>query len=149
MNSNIVPTTSIRKELDRIARNCQFYKEQGNRTRFVNEVGCLRGAMYIVDLIELTYPRDKYYEQFIKPCYEEILKPSDEDVRKKEIAEAEQFIADMYHCSDTWGEKTTEENMRVTLVELQDLYPDDYCPSPSLFRECAAYWNQLCDQYPN
>ena len=60
-----------------------------------------------------------------------------------------QWIADFYHCSDCWGQRMSEEDMRVTLEEiLKEKDPDDYSPNPFLFRECAASWNELCDIYP-
>lgn len=61
-----------------------------------------------------------------------------------------QWIADVYHCSGCWGQKTTDEEMMMELVETRmQADPDDYVPDPSLYRECAAYWNDLCDRYPN
>ncbi len=60
-----------------------------------------------------------------------------------------QWIADVYHCSDIWGQKMTDEDMLALLQEhLLEKDPDDYSPDPSLFRECAAYWNSLCEMYP-
>lgn len=60
-----------------------------------------------------------------------------------------QWIADVYHCSDCWGQKMTDDEMRTTLIEAQkEKFPDDYSPDPSLFRECAAFWNDLCEAYP-
>ena len=62
----------------------------------------------------------------------------------------QQWIADVYHCSGSWGEKMTEDDMRIMLVESQlQKDPDDYSPSPFLCAECASYWNSLCDTYPN
>ena len=64
--------------------------------------------------------------------------------------EAEQWIADVYHCSEIWGQKQTEEEMLIELTEtLEWKDPDDYSPDPSLYKECAAYWNLLCELYPN
>lgn len=61
-----------------------------------------------------------------------------------------QWIADVYHCSECWGETMTEDDMRITLTEAaREKDPDDYSPDPSLAAECAAYWNELCDLYPN
>ena len=61
-----------------------------------------------------------------------------------------QYIADVYHCSGIWGQKMTEEEMHINLVEWKkDTCPDEYSPSPHLFKECCEYWNQLCDAYPN
>lgn len=60
-----------------------------------------------------------------------------------------QWIADVYHCSEIWGETMTEDDMLVLLQEhMKEKDPDDYSPDPSLYRECAAYWNYLCDMYP-
>lgn len=61
-----------------------------------------------------------------------------------------QWIADVYHCSGCWGQKQTEEEMLLELTEtMKQKDPDDYSPDPSLYKECAAYWNALCDAYPN
>ena len=60
-----------------------------------------------------------------------------------------QYIADCYHCSDCWGEKMTVDDMRISLIEWnKEKDPGDYCPDPSLARECADYWNHLCDMFP-
>jgi len=61
-----------------------------------------------------------------------------------------QWIADVYHCSDCWGEKMTMEDMHIMLSEhTLEKDPDDYSPDPSLAAECAACWNELCELYPN
>lgn len=61
-----------------------------------------------------------------------------------------QWIADLYHCSDCWGQKMTTEEMELDLIESRrEADPDDYVPDPSMASECAAYWNELCDLYPN
>lgn len=61
-----------------------------------------------------------------------------------------QWIADVYHCSECWGQKMTDEEMLIDLTEsAKQKDHDDYSPDPSLYRECAAYWNQLCEDYPN
>ena len=61
-----------------------------------------------------------------------------------------QWIADVYHCSECWGQKMTEEEMLLDLTETaKQKDPDDYSPDPSLYKECAAYWNALCEAYPN
>ena len=62
----------------------------------------------------------------------------------------EQWVADVYHCSDIWGQKMTEDDMFALLTEHEkEKDPEDYSPSPYLFKECCEYWNQLCDMYPN
>ena len=64
--------------------------------------------------------------------------------------ECAQWIADVYHCSDSWGQTMTDEAMRILLIETaQEKFPEDYSPDPSLYRECAAYWNELCEAHPN
>ncbi len=64
--------------------------------------------------------------------------------------EYKQWIADLYHCSDCWGQTMTPEEMRIDLIEsLHMKDPDNYSPDPSLYRECAAYWNELCAAYPH
>lgn len=61
-----------------------------------------------------------------------------------------QYIADIYHCSDIWGQKYTDMEMYIELMETQkQKTPGDYSPDPFLFQECAAYWNELCELYPN
>lgn len=61
-----------------------------------------------------------------------------------------QWIADVYHCSGCWGQKTTDEEMLLDLTETRrQADPDEYVPDIMLYRECAAYWNQLCEEYPN
>ena len=61
-----------------------------------------------------------------------------------------QWIADVYHCSDPWGEVQTDESMFIMLKEtLEWKDPDDYSPDPALAHECAVYWNELCEMYPN
>lgn len=63
---------------------------------------------------------------------------------------AKQFIADMYHCSESWGQKISEDDMLLGLIEWNnEKNPEDYCPAPDLYKECAAYWNELCDAYPS
>jgi exopolyphosphatase/pppGpp-phosphohydrolase len=60
-----------------------------------------------------------------------------------------QFIADLYHCSNMWGEKVTEKEMLYELTEYtREKEKDDYCPKISLYKKCAAYWNQLAELYP-
>lgn len=60
-----------------------------------------------------------------------------------------QYIADVYHCSDSWGCKMTVEEMYIDLVESnKEKDPDDYCPDPATAALCAEYWNSLCEMYP-
>ena len=62
----------------------------------------------------------------------------------------QQWIADLYHCSDCWGQRMTDDEMRLDLEEtLKEKDPDDYSPDPDLAPECAAYWNELCEMFPN
>ena len=69
---------------------------------------------------------------------------------KKEIEQAKQWIADVYHCSDIWGTKQTEKEMLIELQESQrQKWPGDYSPDPGLYKVCCAYWNRLCELYPN
>lgn len=61
-----------------------------------------------------------------------------------------QWIADVYHCSDIWGQKMTYDEMHIMLTEHEkEKDPEDYSPAPHLFKECCEYWNSLCDMYPN
>lgn len=61
-----------------------------------------------------------------------------------------QWIADVYHCSECWGQKMTDEEMLLDLAESRrQADPDDYVPDIMLYHECAAYWNELCSAYPN
>lgn len=61
-----------------------------------------------------------------------------------------QWVADVYHCSDCWGQKMTDEEMLLDLAETRrQADPDDYVPDIMLYRECAAYWNELCEMYPD
>lgn len=61
-----------------------------------------------------------------------------------------QWIADVYHCSECWGQKMTDEEMLLDLAESRrQADPDDYVPDIMLYRECAIYWNELCDLYQN
>lgn len=60
-----------------------------------------------------------------------------------------QWIADAYHCSDCWGQKMTDEEMLIDLAESRrQSDPDVFVPDIMLYKECAAYWNELCDAYP-
>ena len=61
-----------------------------------------------------------------------------------------QWIADVYHCSSALGQKVTDAEMLYDLTETQKQKdPDDYSPDQSHASECAAYWNELCELYPN
>lgn len=61
-----------------------------------------------------------------------------------------QFIADIYHCLNCWGIKQSEQEMLVNLEQWrQEIEPGEYCPNPSQAAVCAAYWNHLCDIYPD
>lgn len=72
-----------------------------------------------------------------------------EVISDTESGKFQQWIADDYHCSSIWGQKQTEEEMLTELVEtLSWKDPEEYSPAPYLYKECAAYWNQLCDMYP-
>ena len=60
-----------------------------------------------------------------------------------------QWVADVYHCSDVWGTKVTDEEMKTLLEESHiQAGTGDYVPEVSLYKQCAAYWNKLCDLYP-
>ena len=61
-----------------------------------------------------------------------------------------QWIADVYHCSECWGQKTTELEMLMDLAESRrQADPEDFVPDITLYKECAAYWNELAEAYPN
>ena len=67
-----------------------------------------------------------------------------------EIEYARQWIADVYHCSDCWGEKMSDEDMKILLEESHDEADlDDYTPPVGMFHELAEYWNELCERHPN
>lgn len=73
-----------------------------------------------------------------------------EELKPETDTQYRQYIADLYHCSDCWGQKVTEDEMRTNLEEWnKETDPEEYVPAPYLFRQCAAYWNELCDAYPN
>ena len=63
---------TILAELNRIACNCQFYKGTGDRERFLNESGALRGMMYAADALKITYLKRELYENYIKPAHDMI-----------------------------------------------------------------------------
>lgn len=61
----------------------------------------------------------------------------------------EQWIADVYHCGESWGVPMTEEEMRIMLEECRiQAAPEDYVPDVSMAKECTEYWNALCVAYP-
>jgi len=104
------------------------------RNLIVDGVGTNAGAVEIV----LT-------DEELNLAYHECMR------RQKDITgDWKQWIADVYHCSECWGCKTTEEWMLLDLVESRKQADfDDYVPDPTLYKECAAYWNSLCEEYPN
>lgn len=60
-----------------------------------------------------------------------------------------QWIADVYHCSENWGQKITVKEMYIELSESRkQCSPDDYVPDKRLSKQCADYWNKLCELYP-
>lgn len=60
-----------------------------------------------------------------------------------------QYISDVYHCSEEWGQKVTEEDMKASLEEWsKEAAPGEYVPDITLFKQCAAVWNGLCEAYP-
>ena len=73
-----------------------------------------------------------------------------EDMKKAGLSgDYKQWIADSYHCSECWGQKMTYEEMLLELAESRrQADPDDYVPDIMLYKECAEYWNELCDRYP-
>lgn len=56
--------------LTRTANNCDFYKREGMTEHLINEVGCLRGIMYVLDEIGIDYPQDLYYKLYIEPNFQ-------------------------------------------------------------------------------
>lgn len=68
----LISEKTILAELNRIAGNCQFYKGIGDRERFLNEAGALRGMMYAADALKITYLKHELYENYIKPAYDMI-----------------------------------------------------------------------------
>ena len=59
------------------------------------------------------------------------------------------WLSNVYHCCESWGNKETEETMLLMLTEtIKEKDPEDYSPDPSLYRECMEYWNKLCDVFP-
>lgn len=67
----------------------------------------------------------------------------------QQVEQAQQWIADVYHCSEIWGQRMTYADMRVELKESNlEKDPDDYCPPVSMYRICTDYWNELCELFP-
>lgn len=59
------------------------------------------------------------------------------------------FIANIYHCSEEWGQQMTEEDMKTALENWKaEFESDEYVPAVSLYKKCAAFWNELCIAYP-
>lgn len=59
-----------------------------------------------------------------------------------------QWVADVYHCSDVWGTKVTDEEMKILLEESHiQVGTGEYVPDVSLYQKCATYWNRLCDLF--
>lgn len=58
-----------------------------------------------------------------------------------------QFVADLYHCSESWGQKVTEEDMAINIKSWKEEFDD--CPERLPVKACTRYWNELCDMYPN
>lgn len=57
-----------------------------------------------------------------------------------------QWVADMYHCSECWGERTTVHDFRYNMrnwiadsIEVPQFVP---------VSAAVAYWNRLCELYP-
>ena len=60
-----------------------------------------------------------------------------------------QFIADIYHCSDSWGVKQSEQDMYENLLAWNKEITDGYVPPVESYKECTIAWNKLCDLYPS
>ena len=88
----------------------------------------------------------KGYSEYVKGYFNCI-----ERMKKSGLSgDYKQWIADVYHCSECWGNKMTDEEMLLDLAETRrQADPDEYVPDIMLYKECAAYWNRLCDMYPN
>lgn len=70
--------------------------------------------------------------------------------KEGKLGDYQQWVADTYHCSGCWGQKMTDEEMLLNLAETRrQSDPDDYVPDITLYKECAEYWNALCDRHPN
>lgn len=77
------------------------------------------------------------------------IKPDEIMYNPDEVEQAKQWLADVYHCSDIWGEKQTEQDMKENLKQWRiDSEDDDYTPDPGMSKMLADYWNELCDRYP-
>lgn len=74
----------------------------------------------------------------------------DPETDSNSLENALQWVADVYHCSDIWGQVITNYEMLLCLTESEkQKFPGDYSPDPSLYRQCCKYWNQLAELYPN
>ena len=72
-----------------------------------------------------------------------------DDIMHGKVNDYQQWIANVYHCSDIWGQKMTYYEMKIDLTEtMKQKDPDDYSPDPSLYKECCRYWNELCERFP-
>ena len=95
-------------------------------------------ALHIFTILKNQFSPEEF-QQETKPAF-----------TAEEVEKALQWVADVYHCSEIWGTRQTEEEMLTELQESQkQKNPGDYSPDPALFRECAAYWNKLAEMYPN
>lgn len=61
----------IKKELERLFRNCMFYEEEGEKEKLYSEIGALRGAMQIAMALEIEFPFI-YYGKFVRPDWERL-----------------------------------------------------------------------------
>ena len=57
MKNTIKQLTEI---LDRTANNCLFYEREEDIPHLMNEAGCLRGAMYMAEVIGVPIPAVYY-----------------------------------------------------------------------------------------
>ena len=96
-------------------------------------------------IFHVSFNDNKYTEVYTLPVkYTGLIE------KGRHLRNARQYIADVYHCSDTWGQKMTEDEMKANLEQWQqETDPEDGCPVPELYKECTRYWNELCDMYPN
>lgn len=58
--------------IERTANNCDYYKREGMTEHLINEVGCLRGIMYVADEIGIEYPFQLYYKLYIESVHNEL-----------------------------------------------------------------------------